>query len=417
MSAYNGSIELISGLKPAGSGTFPLLRDKDVLMRNGKRLNEVVDDLNRDADACGRYVATRGTIGKSHGDSGWSSFIYSLYDNLPGVKKETLTINGFTNYAYTISTGDYSQDGYFIQRGYSPDTFIKKPKYLLITGDHGIERNAILSVYTFIHDLVNGHNIPDAFKEGVIIKVLPVAYPSAVDAFIYNSDTPSLSTDQSPEAKVIRQWLNSNSDADILIDLHNGNRLNEIAVIVGDSSYDPVRTAKQLSMRGIDRIIPYWKNTIGYPTSVSIADNAQKLNDGSYKILSTKMEPILYSYCASRKLTADAPYGYAQVELSIPSLAIEHNDFYGNYSDYNPSMITPQSASQFQNDTPGMIEGIASGAEVVGNILISVYDTPSGSPKQAVHPLRDPEDDGKVFAAVDGCPTWTILPSAEEVLL
>ena len=41
MSEYNGTIELISGITPKNGGTFPLVRDKDVLLANGARLSDL----------------------------------------------------------------------------------------------------------------------------------------------------------------------------------------------------------------------------------------------------------------------------------------------------------------------------------------------------------------------------------------
>lgn len=41
MAEYNGSIELIAGLKPKNNGDFPLVNAPDVLMPDGKRLSEI----------------------------------------------------------------------------------------------------------------------------------------------------------------------------------------------------------------------------------------------------------------------------------------------------------------------------------------------------------------------------------------
>ena len=41
MAEYNGSIELIAGLKPKNNGNFPLVNAPDVLMPDGKRLSEI----------------------------------------------------------------------------------------------------------------------------------------------------------------------------------------------------------------------------------------------------------------------------------------------------------------------------------------------------------------------------------------
>jgi uncharacterized protein RhaS with RHS repeats len=41
MAEYNGSIELIAGLKPKNNGNFPLLNAPDVLMPDGRRLSDI----------------------------------------------------------------------------------------------------------------------------------------------------------------------------------------------------------------------------------------------------------------------------------------------------------------------------------------------------------------------------------------
>lgn len=38
---YNGTVDLISGIRPKNNGTFPLVNAQDVLMPNGSRLSEV----------------------------------------------------------------------------------------------------------------------------------------------------------------------------------------------------------------------------------------------------------------------------------------------------------------------------------------------------------------------------------------
>ena len=104
-----------------------------------------------------------------------STYIWGLYDALMAKypdkvqKNEIRNDDGtFTNYEYVISTGDYTTDGYYCEYG-SPDPQIKKPKYLLLTGIHGSERNAALSAYRFIRDVLNGHNVPKSFHESRLI--------------------------------------------------------------------------------------------------------------------------------------------------------------------------------------------------------------------------------------------------------
>ena len=47
LDSYNGSIELISGIKPKNSNDFPLVEAHDVLVgENNRRLDNAVDDLD-----------------------------------------------------------------------------------------------------------------------------------------------------------------------------------------------------------------------------------------------------------------------------------------------------------------------------------------------------------------------------------
>ena len=44
--AYNGSIELISGIKAKNNGNFPLVDAKDIRIDDNTRLNEVLNLIN-----------------------------------------------------------------------------------------------------------------------------------------------------------------------------------------------------------------------------------------------------------------------------------------------------------------------------------------------------------------------------------
>lgn len=46
--AYNGTIDLIAGIRPKNSGTFPLVAAKDVYINDGTRLSDVVFNNNVD---------------------------------------------------------------------------------------------------------------------------------------------------------------------------------------------------------------------------------------------------------------------------------------------------------------------------------------------------------------------------------
>ena len=46
LESYNGSIELISGIKPKNGNSFPLVEAYDVLVGDNRRLDSVVDKLD-----------------------------------------------------------------------------------------------------------------------------------------------------------------------------------------------------------------------------------------------------------------------------------------------------------------------------------------------------------------------------------
>ena len=59
--SYNGSVELISGLKPKNDGNFPLIDAKDVYIADNKSLAELVSGLENTTIA--NYVGTHSTTG------------------------------------------------------------------------------------------------------------------------------------------------------------------------------------------------------------------------------------------------------------------------------------------------------------------------------------------------------------------
>lgn len=307
------------------------------------------------------YITTREELGVSH-ENVTAEYIYGLYDALmvehPGnVQKNTLAVGSFTNYEYVISTGEYTTDALYTQQ-YGADPHIKKPKYILLSGIHGTERNAALSAYRFIRDVLSGHNVPQSFKEGAIIHIMPVGTPSAINAFTreneggvdinrnFGSATPE------NETQAIKNWLNANADADLYIDVHNNGQVNEVVAILGDSSNECTEAVKKIALKGVDRIIPYWKNVIGYPPV-----EAPYLDGNEIK---TEVRDVIFSYCADVAIEGSSQL-YASKELSIPSITIELSIYYGDYSDRD-------------GDTKYLPETIAAGAEAIGNILMEFYE-------------------------------------------
>lgn len=324
----------------------------------------------------GAYSTTREKLGEAYTDTKkyQSGYIHDLYDELMAkypnnVRKTTYhiddgTADGFDNHAYEISTGDYPTDAVYVQQ-YGNNPPIKKPKYLILSGIHGRERRAVFSTYRFIRDLLSGHNVPQAFREGAIISVIPVGTPSSFDAFTresasgvninrnFNAETPE------KETQAIMNWLNANADADLLIDVHNNGALNEKVLILGLPNNSISNTARKTALRGVDNIIPYWRDVIKYEDPVK----AEGL-DGT-----VKERDVVYSYTATPDMDGIS-IRYAQNVVGIPSITIELASFYGDHTDFTADM---------KADSP---EAVAMGAEALGNILLEFYKQENMTPQE-----------------------------------
>lgn len=312
------------------------------------------------------YTTPREKIHASHDEIN-TAYIWGLYRALMEeypVKEIDYSIGELEQHAYVISTGERNTYGTFYTR-YGEDAHIKKPKYLVLSGIHGNERKTALSTYRFIRDVLRGHNVPKAFKEGATICVMPVGTPSAFDAFErlngdgvninrdFSSDTPAI------ETQAIANWMKDNLDADLFIDVHNSGSVNEIVAIFGAANNAVADMAKKIALRGVDRVIPFWKGY--YPNNVEspyVIEDA----DGN-TVVDTKDMPYIFSYSvsANEKLDGTA-FLYASEVLGIPSIAVELSTYYGDYSEW------------VKNKTVYPKETIAAGAEAIGNILIEFYE-------------------------------------------
>lgn len=328
------------------------------------------------------YSTTREEVGKAHDEIN-AAYIFSLYDALMTKyqgrvqKKEHTSNDGtFTNYEYVISTGDYPEGSYSNHPLYGNDSeHINKPKYLVMSAIHGTERKTAFSTYRFICDVLSGHNVPTAFREGVILSVLPVGTPDAFDDFSrYNkadvninrnfewnwdseADHPGSSKASEKETQAITKWLSANSDAKLFIDFHNNGGLNEKVLIIGLSDDSTADTSKKTALRGVDRVIPFWREVIGYPTKVE----AEGYNPETKKN-EVKVRDVIFSYSASSNHGGLA-YEHAQKALGIRSIALETASHYGSHTEWvaNKNTYSP--------------EAIAMGAEALGNILIEFYQS------------------------------------------
>ena len=311
------------------------------------------------------YHTERKEIGEEHDEIN-ANYIWGLYDALMTEhpnnvqKKEVHNNDGtFTNYEYVISTGEYTTDGLYVEH-YGADG-IKKRKYLVLSGIHGTERCAALSAYRFIKDVLAGHHVPSSFREGVIIHIMPVGTPSAINLFTRkNEDGVDVNRNFDDEAKAketqaIINWLTANADAELFIDCHNNGAINEVAVILGVSNNDAVDMTKKIAMQGVDRIIPFWREVIGYPP----VEAPYFDENGDTQ---TEVRDVVFSYSANFDVEGTS-IDYATNTLGIPSMTIETSIYYGDYSDWK--------AAEEKTYPP---ETIAAGAEAIGNILIELYE-------------------------------------------
>lgn len=334
------------------------------------------------------YHTKREEIGVSHENIN-TAYIWGLYDALmaehpDNVQKKEHTNNDgtFTNYEYVISTGEYSTDGFYQHLG-EADEHIKKPKYLVESGIHGSERKTVFSTYRFVRDVLKGHNVPHAFRDGVILHILPVANPTGFDAFNYEktngvdinnnfdcnwteSDSHGAFPASEPETQVITKWLTDNRDAKLFIDFHNSGKVNENVAIIGTPDNEDAERVKRTALRGVDRVISYWRDVIGYPpvNAPYWNEDGTALEKDANGDLALKETPVLFSYSASMIAEGHA-FGYAQNVLGIPAFVMETSSYYGDYDEWKA------------NEQTYPPESIAMGAEALGNILIELFSETS----------------------------------------
>ena len=207
--------------------------------------------------------------------------VIELYDELTlsypeYVTKNTLTSGTFMNYEYVFTTGDYNaKNG---KRKQEPR--IKKPVILLLSGIHGYERSAVMSLYTVMkHMCENNYELTDLIGY-VTIKVIPVGDPwsytnnSRVNAngvnINRNFDAPEWFSDgegtidysgaepaDQDETQIIQNWIDANTDAILFIDFHNSAFANEISCLIS-SNLANQSDYKRKYLLGMNKIIPYF---------------------------------------------------------------------------------------------------------------------------------------------------------------
>ena len=288
-----------------------------------------------------------------------SERIWGLYDALmkehpDNVQKHEIHNNDgtFTNYEYIVSTGDYNE---VVGAFNAKDDDIKKPKYLVASGVHGFEKPSIVSTYRLFRDIVTGHNVPAHFREGCVIHFLPVANPYGLDNNIrFNANgvdinrnfdwnhginvstgkNPGPSASSEQETQAITKWLQENDDAELFLDCHNIQGDNEIVTFIGLTDSEECGNWKKIAMRGVDRVIPFWKCAIGYSHNTVFRNSASNSEGGKATF-------------------------YASEVLNIPSLGVELSVFPTGNETSRDEMAP---------------ETIAVATEVIGNVLIEFYE-------------------------------------------
>lgn len=285
-----------------------------------------------------------------------TNHMYAYYANLKA-EKNTLgkDASGKDINEYVFSVGDYNSG---TVRGNKDN--VQKPKFLILSGIHGDERAAVFAVEKFFEDFVAGLNLPSYFKEGAIFKVIPVANPYGFDNkthlnkngvnlnrnFDYqwdkNNEDGVLNTHigssaaSEAETKVIAQWLNDNKDAIAFVEVHCSGMPDEYVGIIGAGQNPDVKKTKEIALRGLDKVIPYWKSSHENPDDFTFCYSANLDTWNGTKING----PAVY---------------YASEKLGIPSISLEIK----SPADFS---ITAETA-----------EEMAIGAEALGNILLELY--------------------------------------------
>ena len=289
--------------------------------------------------------------------------VYDLYDRLyPDFESGKKMHNDLTDNnnnavlrEYVFSMGEYNEAG---NRGVR-DTDIKKPVVLVMSGIHGTEKAAVMSTYKFFKDFMSRKNIPANIPEDAIFKVVPVVNPYGFDRlqdtneggvnlnrnFDYNwapaTDAGAnygTSAASEAETQAIVKWLKENKDAILLMDMHgSGNKTNnadkfkEVTNFVGLNNNQIVKQAKKTALRGVGRVIPYWRNVIKYKPDT------------------------IYAYSSFVNAGGGCVY-YAADTWKIPAFALE--------------------LSRMQNGATEWMtaETVSAGAEAIGNVLIEFVE-------------------------------------------
>ena len=309
---------------------------------------EKIDGLLMDSSASTAYVTKRNVS-----DVSTANEVYALYDALVAkypayITKNTLGQNslGTPIYEYIFTSGNYND--VTVQR--LKDDVIQKPVILVLSGVHGYERSAVMSTYQFFRDMAEFVPSLYALREELTFKVVPVVTPYSFDNDsrvnengvninrnsnynweLTDNDGNNYSgeavADQA-ETQIVQAWIDNNSTAYLLIDHHNSGYVNEISMILANSSATHIPEIKEQYLKGVSKVIPFWKDKRGFPDTLIFAYTGS-LNDVA----------SLFSYSQSK---------------GIPSICME--------TSWNTNSLGKHSTAS-----------IAVGAEAFGNMLLGIH--------------------------------------------
>lgn len=280
--------------------------------------------------------------------------IYELYDALVTKYPTYITKNvigqnseGTSVCEYVFTSGNYNEASTMRNKD---DTKVK-PTVLVISGVHGYERSAVMATYQFFRDLANYLPILYPLREGLTFKVIPVVTPYAFDNNTrvnengvninrnFNCNWTSTANDginysgeaaaDQAETQIVQAWLEANTSATLFVDHHNSGYDNEVSMLSGLNTADRVTEIKGLYLQGLTKVIPYWKNKKGFADTLVFAYTG---------------------FIGGHAMSTD----YAQ-DKEITSVCLE--------TSWDQNSLGLHSA-----------ESIAVGAEVLGNMLLAMYD-------------------------------------------
>lgn len=217
------------------------------------------------------------------------SGVIALYDALAAaypayVTKNAIASGSFINYEYVFTSGKYNS---YASTAYTQNAQIAKPKILVTAGIHGYERSGVMANYLFFKALCEGALGLQFVREAIEFRTVPIVNPYGYDHDSrYNANGVDLNrnfnaswiSQGSPyysganaasedETKAVQSWIDANTDARCLLDIHNSEVVNEISMIFSIGSLENVQTLKDKIRLTMNHIITNWKTVRELPSS------------------------------------------------------------------------------------------------------------------------------------------------------